>query len=77
MTLAPHTSTGRGVTQDESRGLELVVDACHGGEARARYQLGQRYRVGNRVTKDLFKAVALLEDACPKLPEASEEALDL
>src|SRR5438105_15470008 len=48
---------GEGVPPDVGRGMSLLKKACEGGEFQGCLELGDRYRDGDGVSKDLPKAV--------------------
>ena len=52
------------ITAETTADAEKLKQACDGGEAKSCFDLGNRYREGEGVAKDLAKAAQLYQKAC-------------
>lgn len=52
---------GQGVTEDQKKGTELVLQAAEAGDARAQYEIGIAYEKGHTVERNIEKAASWLK----------------
>ena len=75
--LSSMLETGTGADADEKRALSLLENAANNGVAYAQCKLGDKYMIGDGVTKDLSKAAKLYLQAEAQGHLTSESAKNL